>query len=79
LEPAQTPQEILDATAEELKQSLAQELLDRIKTCSPRFFEQLVVDLLVKMGYGGSRREAGQIVGKTGDGVDCTPLLRHGN
>ena len=36
--------------------------------CSPAFFEQVVVDLLVKMGYGGSRKDAGQAVGKSGDG-----------
>ena len=47
---------------------MAQELLKRIKSCSPRFFEQLVVDLLVKMGYGGSYKDAGQAVGQSGDG-----------
>ena len=43
-------------------------MLKRIKNCSPRFFEQLVVDLLVKMGYGGSYKDAGQAVGQSGDG-----------
>ena len=47
---------------------MAQELLKRIKSCSPRFFEQLVVDLLVEMGYGGSYKDAGQAVGQSGDG-----------
>jgi restriction system protein len=40
----------------------------QIKNSSPSFFEKLVIDLLVKMGYGGSRREAGQAIGKSGDG-----------
>lgn len=47
------------------------EILETIKKCSPYFFEHLVVDLLVSMGYGGSRKEAGQAVGKSGDeGID---------
>jgi restriction system protein len=65
---AGTPQELLDASYQELRQSLAQEVLDHLKTCSPRFFERVVVNLLVAMGYGGSRRDAGQAVGQTGDG-----------
>jgi restriction system protein len=65
---AGTPHELLDASYQELRQSLAQEVLDHLKTCSPRFFEQVVVNLLVAMGYGGSRRDAGQAVGQTGDG-----------
>lgn len=47
---------------------MAQELLDRIKKLSPKFFERIVVDLLVTMGYGGSRKDAGQAVGQSGDG-----------
>jgi restriction system protein len=47
---------------------LAEELLESIKNCSPSFFEKLVIDLLIKMGYGGSRKEAGQAVGKSRDG-----------
>jgi restriction system protein len=65
---ARTPQEILDASYQELRQALTQELIDHLKTCSPRFFERVVVNLLVAMGYGGSRRDAGQAVGQTGDG-----------
>jgi len=64
---AGTPQELLDASYQELRQSLALEVLDHL-TCSPRFFERVVVNLLVAMGYGGSRRDAGQAVGQTGDG-----------
>ncbi len=65
---SQTPQEILDTTYQSLRQSLAQEILERIKNNPPKFFERLVVDLLVAMGYGGSRKDAGQAVGQVGDG-----------
>jgi len=47
---------------------LADEVLDRVKSCSPSFFERLVVELLVKMGYGGSLADAGQAIGRSGDG-----------
>jgi restriction system protein len=67
-EPEQTPQEILEASYQNLRSELAQDLLQRVKAAPPRFFEQLVVDLLVSMGYGGSRRDAGQAIGQTGDG-----------
>ncbi len=67
-EPDQTPDEILDSSYQALRADLAQELLDTIKKCSPKFFENLVVDLLVAMGYGGSRSDAGQAVGQSGDG-----------
>ena len=63
-----TPREILEAGYQELRRDLSQDLLKHIKNCSPQFFEQLVVDLLVKMGYGGSYKDAGQAVGKSGDG-----------
>src|SRR5205814_3190069 len=54
-----------------LRRTLAEELLDRVKKCPPKFFEKLVVDLLVSMGYGGSRKDAGQAVGQSGDdGID---------
>jgi restriction system protein len=65
---SQTPQEILEISYQSLRQALAQELLERIKTKPPKFFENLVVDLLVAMGYGGSRKDAGQAVGQVGDG-----------
>jgi restriction system protein len=69
--PRQTPQELLESSYQALHRQLAQELLDRIAERSPRFFEKLVVDLLVAMGYGGSRKDAGQAIGKTGDeGID---------
>src|SRR5579884_2132238 len=65
---SQTPQEILDASYQSLRQTLAQELLERIMQSPPKFFESLVVDLLVAMGYGGSRKDAGQALGQVGDG-----------
>lgn len=64
----QDPREILEAAHAELIAALADDLLERTKKCSPSFFEQLVVDLLVAMGYGGSRRDAGQALGRSGDG-----------
>jgi len=66
-----TPEEVLGEVHEELNQSLAEELIGKIKGSSPSFFEILVIDLLVKMGYGGSRKDAGQAVGGSGDeGID---------
>ncbi len=64
----QTPEELLESSYQELRDNLAQKLLEKTKNCSPEFFEQLVVDLLVAMGYGGSRKDAGKSVGRTGDG-----------
>lgn len=63
-----TPEEVLDGSYQDLRNELAHDLLERVKSCSPEFFERLVIDLLVGMGYGGSRSEAGQRVGKSGDG-----------
>lgn len=65
---AQAPQERLDEAAKELLATLTDDILSAIKTCSPAFFEELVVQLLLKMGYGGSRKEAGKAVGRSGDG-----------
>ncbi|MDQ3688021.1 MAG: restriction endonuclease [Acidobacteriota bacterium] len=64
----QTPKELLERSYETLRNALAQELLDRVRNASPTFFEQLVVDLLIKMGYGGSRHDAGERIGRSGDG-----------
>jgi len=63
-----TPYETLEEAYQSLRRTLAQELLDRVRACSPQFFERLVVDLLVAIGYGGSRKDAGQAVGRSGDG-----------
>ena len=54
-----------------LRKNLSDDLLETIKKSSPEFFERLVVDLLVRMGYGGSRQEAGEAIGRSGDeGID---------
>lgn len=63
-----TPEEAIESAYQGLRQQLAQELLTRMLGCSPTFFEYLVVELLVKMGYGGSRRDAGERIGQSGDG-----------
>ncbi len=65
---SKTPEEAIELAHQGLREQLATELLARVLGCSPTFFEQLVVELLVKMGYGGSRRDAGQRIGQTGDG-----------
>jgi restriction system protein len=65
---SQTPEEQLEAGYQRYRDSLASEVLARLHSCSPAFFEQVVIDLLVAMGYGGSRRDAGEAVGRTGDG-----------
>jgi restriction system protein len=66
-----TPEEALDAAHLALRSALADELLERLKTCSPGFFERMVVQLLVAMGYGGSLADAGQAIGRSGDdGID---------
>lgn len=63
-----TPSEALEAAYENLRNELADELLSRLKKISPAFFERVVVELLVKMGYGGSRTDAGKAIGRSGDG-----------
>ncbi len=66
-----TPEEMLESAHQQIRSDLAADLLKRIKAAPPSFFERLVVELLVKMGYGGSRREAGKAMGKSGDeGID---------
>src|SRR5262249_43918852 len=68
IETGKTPEELLDYSYSQLKNELALDILEKVKSSSPSFFEMLVIDLLIKMGYGGSRKEAGQVLGKTGDG-----------
>lgn len=66
-----TPDELLEYAYLALREELVQDLLEQIKLCSSHFFEKLVVDLLVAMGYGGSRKDAAQVVGSSGDeGID---------
>lgn len=64
----QTPEERLQVAYLTLKTEVEEEILQLLKSSSPAFFERVVVDLLVAMGYGGSRKAAGQAIGKTGDG-----------
>jgi restriction system protein len=64
----QTPEEQLEAAYQNIRAQLAEDLVAQVMKCPPEFFEQLVVDLLLAMGYGGSRKDAGQAVGKTADG-----------
>ncbi len=66
-----TPEETLQQAYQGIRNQLASELIDRVKANSPEFFERLVVQLMVAMGYGGSIEDAGQAIGHTGDeGVD---------
>lgn len=64
----ETPREQLERLYEQMQRDLADELLDRVKQSSPSFFERVVVDVMLAMGYGGSREDAGRTVGKAGDG-----------
>lgn len=67
----ETPEELIESGARTIRKDLAEEILQRIKGCSPAFFERLVVELLVKMGYGGTRQDAGRAIGRSGDeGID---------
>ena len=65
---SETPIEALERIYQKLNGELAEELLDRVKQSTPAFFEKVVVDLLLAMGYGGSHEDAGRTVGKSGDG-----------
>jgi restriction system protein len=63
-----TPEEHIEYGYKQIRQKLSIEILERIKKCPPDFFERLVVDLIVAMGYGGSRSDAGRAIGRGGDG-----------
>jgi restriction system protein len=66
-----TPREVLETSFLELRRTLAEDLLERVKSNSPDFFQRLVVNLLVSMGYGGSLADAGSVVGGSADrGID---------
>lgn len=66
-----TPEEQLDQAYSSIRSQLVTEILEKVSGGSPQFFERLVVELLVAMGYGGSRRDAGRTVGRSGDeGID---------
>ena len=67
----QTPVEIIETAYQTIRTSLGTELIEQIKVCSPGFFEKLVVEVLVAMGYGGTRKDAGRVIGGSGDeGID---------
>jgi len=63
-----TPKEVLENAYQTLREDLAQDLLEKVKDSTPDFFEKLVIDLLINMGYGGSRRDAGKAIGRVSDG-----------
>jgi restriction system protein len=63
-----TPDESIEQNFTQLRQETEAQLLDLIGRSSPAFFEQLVVDLLLKMGYGGSLEDAGKAIGRSSDG-----------
>jgi restriction system protein len=64
----ETPEEQLENAYKVLSDGLASEIIQLIKLCSPSFFERLVVELLLAMGYGGTRVGAGRAIGQSGDG-----------
>jgi restriction system protein len=69
--PVATPEEVLQQAYQGIRNQLASDIIDRVKANSPEFFERLVVELMVAMGYGGSIEDAGQAIGHSGDeGVD---------
>jgi restriction system protein len=69
--PSSTPFEMLEDAYGRIRSGLASELLETLQNVDPKRFEQIVIDLLVTMGYGGSRVDAGKAIGKAGDqGID---------
>lgn len=67
----ETPEELIESGYQKIRQSLESELLSKLKSVHPSFFERIVIELLVKMGYGGSIQDAGKAIGKSGDeGID---------
>ena len=70
-EQSSTPEEVLQKAYLSIRNELAAELLEKVKSNTPGFFEDLVIDLMVSMGYGGSRVDAGESLGRSGDeGID---------
>jgi restriction system protein len=68
---AQTPEEQIESASVALRENLGKEMLVKMKSASPSFFERLVVELLVRMGYGGTLKDAGRAIGRSGDeGID---------
>jgi restriction system protein len=68
---AVTPEESLEDAYQNLRRAVESDVLARLQKCSPSFFERVVVQLLVAMGYGGTLRDAGAAIGRSGDeGID---------
>jgi restriction system protein len=68
---AQTPEELLENAYLQVRRQVEIEILSQIKSSPPEFLERVVVDLVVRMGYGGSRKDAGEALGRSGDeGID---------
>jgi restriction system protein len=65
---SKTPEEYIEFGFQKIIEDLSRDLLGKVKECPPKFFERLVIDLLLAMGYGGSRQEAGKVIGTSGDG-----------
>jgi restriction system protein len=63
-----TPEEQLEGAYRRIRQKIEADVLDAVTGASPGFFEKLVIELLVKMGYGGTIADAGEALGRTGDG-----------
>ena len=78
-ETAETPTEMLQRAFATVNESLAEDLIERVVAAEPAFFEQMIVTLLIAMGYGGSSSDAGRALGRSGDGgvdgvIDQDPL-----
>jgi restriction system protein len=67
-EQRESPEELIESAHDQLRRALASDLIARIRAAAPDFFERIVVELLLKMGYGGSRQDAGRAIGRSGDG-----------
>lgn len=67
-ETKESPEELIESAHDQLRRALAADLISRIRAAAPDFFERLVVELMLKMGYGGSRQDAGRAIGRSGDG-----------
>ncbi len=68
---SETPEELIASGYKAVRKSLELEVIQKLKSINPYFFERIVVELLVKMGYGGSIQDAGKAIGKSGDeGID---------
>jgi restriction system protein len=68
LETKESPEEQIAANSEMLSAELAREIIERVHSFTPGFFERLIIDLLLRMGYGGGRAEMGRALGRAGDG-----------